>query len=80
MLKDHKHERENTENEKWEEIEQLKEKNKEELADRVDKSMQEKASLTLIQNDLAQHKNTAKGLQNKIDEMDKKLKDEVQEA
>jgi hypothetical protein len=77
MLKDHKHERENTENEKWEEIEQLKEKNKEELADRIDKGMQEKAALTLINNDLQQRNNKKKGLQNKIDKMDNDLKDEM---
>lgn len=80
VLKLHKHQREDTENNKWEEIEAIKEKNKEELAERVDKSMQEKASLTLISNELQQHKNKAKGLQNQIEEMDKKLKDEVQEA
>ncbi len=39
MLKMHKQRREETENSKWEEIESLKEKNKEELADRVDKTM-----------------------------------------
>lgn len=80
VLKLHKQQREDTENNKWEEIEAIKEKNKEELAERVDKSMQEKASLTLISNELQQHKNKAKGLQNQIEEMDKKLKDEVQEA
>lgn len=80
MLKMHKQRREETENSKWEEIESLKEKNKEELADRVDKTMQEKASLTLIKNDLDQRKHTAQTLHNKIQDMDSKLKAEIQEA
>jgi len=80
MLKEHKQERELTENEKWEEIEALKEKNKEELADRIDKGMQEKAALTLINNDLAQRQNKKKELQNKIDSMDNNLKDEMNQA
>jgi cilia- and flagella-associated protein 57 len=65
------------ESEKWDEIEAIKEKNKQELADKIDKGMHEKASLTLIQND-HRDKNAQKlGFQNRINQMQEKLNTEL---
>ena len=50
MVKQHKDNREKVENETWEEIEAIKEKNKQELAMEVDKGMKQKSELTLIRN------------------------------
>ena len=50
MIKSHKEERERVENETWEQIEGIKEKNKQELAQEVDKGMKQKSELTLIRN------------------------------
>jgi hypothetical protein len=47
----HKEERENIENEAWEKIDYIKEKNKEELAKIIDAGMNSKAELTLMTND-----------------------------
>jgi hypothetical protein len=47
----HKVERESIENETWEEIDRIKEKNKDELAKIIDAGMQSKAELTLMSND-----------------------------
>ena len=51
MIKSHKEERERVENETWEQIEGIKEKNKQELAQEVDKGMKQKSELTLIRNE-----------------------------
>ncbi len=51
MIKSHKEERERVENQTWEEIEAIKEKNKQELAQEVDKGMKQKSELTLIRNE-----------------------------
>lgn len=51
MIKQHKEERERIENETWEKIDVLKDKNKEELAKIIDMGMQSKCNLTLIHND-----------------------------
>eukprot|EP00351_Strombidinopsis_sp_SopsisLIS2011_P003242 CAMPEP_0116883662 /NCGR_PEP_ID=MMETSP0463-20121206/16237_1 /TAXON_ID=181622 /ORGANISM="Strombidinopsis sp, Strain SopsisLIS2011" /LENGTH=57 /DNA_ID=CAMNT_0004538757 /DNA_START=2438 /DNA_END=2611 /DNA_ORIENTATION=- len=50
MIQEHKEERETVENDAWEEIDKLKEKNKEELAKQVDAGMKAKGDLTLITN------------------------------
>jgi hypothetical protein len=47
----HKEEREKIENQTWEDIDRIKEKNKEELAKIIDAGMQSKAELTLMTND-----------------------------
>lgn len=51
MIKSHKEERERIENETWEKIDILKDKNKEELAIIIDMGMQSKCHLTLVHND-----------------------------
>ena len=47
----HKEEREKIENQTWEDIDRIKEQNKEELAKIIDAGMQSKAELTLMTND-----------------------------
>jgi hypothetical protein len=47
----HKEEREKIENQTWEDIDRIKEKNKEELAKIIDAGTQSKAELTLMTND-----------------------------
>jgi len=51
MMKQHKELREKIENDAWEEIDILKDKNKEELAKHIDAGMESKCSLTMINND-----------------------------
>ena len=51
MIKEHKEKRENVENDTWEEIESIKEKNKEQLTLEVDKGMKQKSDLKLIKNE-----------------------------
>lgn len=51
MIKSHKEEREKIENETWEKIDVLKDKNKEDLAVIIDQGMQSKCHLTLVSND-----------------------------
>ena len=51
MVKSHKDNREEVEQRTWEEIEDLKEKSKQELAQEVDKGMKQKSELTLIRNE-----------------------------
>ena len=80
MLKKHKEDREKIENLKWDEIEALKEKNKEELAEKIDKGMQEKASLTLIINDFRERNNKKSELQSKISKLDDNLKEQMDTA
>ena len=65
------------ESEKWDEIEAIKEKNKQELADKIDKGMHEKASLTLIQNDHSDKNAQKLGFQNRINQMQEKLNTEL---
>lgn len=77
MNNKHKLERKRIEEQKWEEIETLKEKNKEELADRIDKGMLEKASLTLVTNDHKLRNNKKLGEEKLIADLDQRLKDEI---
>lgn len=56
MIKNHKDEREKIENETWERIDILKDKNKEELAVIIDQGMQSKCNLTLVHQDYKKQK------------------------
>jgi len=56
MMEDHKQERENIENEAWVEIDQMKESNKEALAEIIDQGMKSKADLTVITNNHKERK------------------------
>ncbi len=51
MIKDHKNQRESLENNTWEDIEDIKEKNKEILAREIDIGMKQKSDLKLIKNE-----------------------------
>ena len=69
MVKSHKENREKEENQTWEEIEAIKEKNKQELSMEVDKGMKQKSELTLIRNEfrhreqeMAEHQKTIKDM------------------
>jgi hypothetical protein len=50
-MKLHKEEREQIENEAWEEIDAMRDKNKEDLASCIDAGMESKCSLTMVTND-----------------------------
>lgn len=56
MITNHKNEREKIENDTWERIDVLKDKNKEELANIIDQGMQSKCKLTIVMNDLTRMK------------------------
>jgi len=58
MINEHKQMREHIENDAWDKIDQIKEKNKEELAKIIDAGMESKANLTLITNDYKAAKST----------------------
>jgi hypothetical protein len=58
MISDHKQMRETIENDAWDKIDTIKEKNKEELAKIIDAGMESKANLTLITNDYKDAKST----------------------
>ena len=51
MMKNHKEMREKMENDAWEEIDILRDKNKEELAKHIDAGMESKCHLTMINKD-----------------------------
>jgi hypothetical protein len=55
-MKNHKEEREKIENDTWESIEAIKDKNKEELAKKIDEGMQAKCTLTLVMNNFKDKK------------------------
>mmetsp|Transcript_34020 Transcript_34020/g.25111 ORF Transcript_34020/g.25111 Transcript_34020/m.25111 type:complete len:144 (+) Transcript_34020:745-1176(+) len=56
MMKKHKEMRDNIENEAWDKIDQIKERNKEELAKIIDAGMESKANLTLVTNDFKERR------------------------
>ena len=56
MMKDHKDQREQIENEAWENVDKIKERNKEELNKIIELGMSSKASLTLITNEYKESK------------------------
>jgi len=56
-MKNHKLERERIEDETWIKIDELKDRNKELLAKKIDMGMQSKCNLTLIHNDFKKKKN-----------------------
>jgi hypothetical protein len=64
----HKEEREKIENQTWEDIDRIKEKNKEELAKIIDAGMQSKAELTLMTNDYKKAKKNKEDTVTQINE------------
>ena len=75
MMKEHKEMRENIENEAWDKIDQIKEKNKEELAKIIDAGMESKANLTLVTNDFKERRSQRDQLSRDISEKQSKLND-----
>lgn len=73
MIKSHKEERENIENETWDKIDILKDKNKEELAGIIDAGMQSKCHLTLVSNDFKKKKAEQDLKQNEIKKKQQEL-------
>lgn len=56
MMEEHKEERERIDNEAWVEIDQMREANKEALAEIIDQGMKSKADLTVITNNHKERK------------------------
>lgn len=79
-MKEHKDQRDKIENDAWDRIDQIKEKNKEELAKIIDAGMQSKANLTLITNDYKEAKSKKETLQREIHEKQTKLNDLIQQT
>ena len=65
-MKNHKDERERIENETWDKIDILKNKNKEELAKIIDQGMQSKCNLTLVHNDFKKKQTEKEQKENEI--------------
>lgn len=80
LMTKHKDEREKIENEAWEEIDRIKEKNKEELAKIIDAGMQSKAELTLMTNDYKKAKSKKEETQKDIYEQQQKLNELIQQT
>jgi chromosome segregation ATPase len=75
MMKEHKELREKIENEAWEEIDVLKDKNKEDLARHIDAGMDSKCQLTIINNSYKLKKQEKQNEETKIQEKQKDLRD-----
>ena len=73
IMKDHKEEREQIENDAWEEIDAMRDKNKEELAKHIDAGMESKCSLTMVTNDKQLKEQEKKSEKKKIDDKQKEL-------
>lgn len=80
MMKEHKEMRDRIENDAWDKIDQIKEKNKEELAKIIDAGMQSKAHLTLITNDYKEAKSKKEQFQRDIHEKQTKLNELIQQT
>ena len=73
MMKTHKAERETIENNTWIKIDDLKDKNKEQLAKKIDMGMQSKCNLTLIHNDFKRKKAERDGQEKEIEKKTEEL-------
>ena len=74
MNNDHQEMRERIENEAWDEIDILKDKNKEELAKHIDAGMESKCNLTMINNEYRAKKNEKETALRQIEEKSAELK------
>ena len=72
-MKTHKAERETIENNTWIKIDDLKDKNKEQLAKKIDMGMQSKCNLTLIHNDFKRKKAERDGQEKEIEKKTEEL-------
>jgi len=77
MNKSHREERERVENQTWDEIEEIKEKNKRDLAWHVDHGMKMKSELTLIKNEYRHKEQEMEALRQKIKEQNQDLNTEI---
>lgn len=77
MVKSHKENRERVENETWEQIESIKEKNKQELAMEVDKGMKQRTELILIKNKYRKEEMERETHRNTINEQQAMLSAEI---
>ena len=77
MIKDHKTNREKVENETWEEIEQIKERNKEQLAREIDQGMKQRSDLKLIKNEQHLKDSEKRKLDSQIAEQNTQLQEEI---
>ena len=66
--------RERIENEAWDEIDILKDKNKEELAKHIDAGMESKCNLTMINNEFKAKRNEKETANRQIEEKASELK------
>jgi len=77
-MKEHKDTREQIENEAWDKIDHIKEKNKEELEKIIEAGLESKAKLTLITNNYKEAKARKETLLRDIHEKQQKLNDLLQ--
>ena len=73
MMNDHKKEREKIEEDTWNKIDVLKDKNKEELAKIIDQGMQSKCKLTLIHNNFRKTRAEREGKEKEIEQKQEDL-------
>lgn len=80
LMNKHKVEREEIENETWDEIDRIKEKNKEELAKIIDAGMQSKSDLTVMTNQYKEAKSKKEETQKDIHEQQQKLNELINQT
>jgi len=73
MMNDHKKQREQIEEDTWNKIDILKDKNKEDLAKIIDQGMQSKCKLTLINNNFRKTKAEREGKEKEIEMKDEEI-------
>ena len=78
MMKEHTDMREKIENEAWDDIDRIKERNKEELAKVIEAGMESKAKLTLVTTDFKERRSQRDQLMREIKEKQEKLNDLIQ--
>lgn len=78
MVKEHKDEREKLENDAWNEIDRIKEQNKEELTKITEAGLKSKADLQLISNRYKEAKNRKEDHIRDIQEKQQKLNAQIQ--
>ena len=77
MVRSHKEKREQVENQTWEDIEGIKEKNKNELARMVDTGMRQKSELTLIRNQYRNQEQDKENLRQETEQQTADLNTEI---
>jgi chromosome segregation ATPase len=75
MIREHKEMREKIENDAWDEIDAIKDKNKEDLAEFIDAGMKSKGELTLITNEYRDAKGEQERLKRDINDKQTKLQE-----